>query len=464
MNMRKRILGAATALMLALFAPLPQISFVAGGVTAPAGEVVAPAGEVTAPVVSMAAPAVEAQAASAAFPTVSGKWKKTSKGMTFVQKNGVAVKGKMVTIKGKVYSFSASGYRQTGWVSYKGKWYYMDAGGAAKKGWTEVKKKWYYLDPKTYAMHTGWLALNRERAFYLNKKGVMLTGPQTINGKAYVFTSEGVLKEGRVRIKGRTYGSAGFSKQKKNKEGGKWNKVEDRWVYMKKDGSFAKNEKLKILGQYYLFDSQGYMVTGWKKVNGKWYYAGSDGALAVNCWKKIDHEEYYFYKDGHMAANTTVDGAKILASGAKYRKKPAIGDSIDEKAQGYESSTDYLILVNKSLHKVGIYKGEKGYWNNIRKVLCGDGKPSTPTIEGSFVVGLKMRYFDSGAARCWYATQFCGNFLFHSVLYYQTQAPTYVMDGRVGAGVSHGCVRLQLDDCLWIYNNIPRGTRVIVYR
>ena len=38
------------------------------------------------------------------------------------------------------------------------------------------------------------------------------------------------------------------------------------------------------------------------------------------------------------------------------------------------------------------------------------------------------------------------------------------MDGRVGVGVSHGCVRLQLENARWIYNNISRGTKVIVYR
>ena len=448
----KRGFLAATAVMLALFAPLPHLQT--------AGTAVQESRQVT----ETSFVTMKADAAAALFPKVAGKWKKTSKGTTFVRSDGALVKSAMVTIGGKVYSFNANGYMQTGWVSSKGNWYYMGADGAAKKGWTKIKKKWYYLDPKTYAAKKGWLVLSSKRVFYLNNKGVMLTGPQTIDGKAYVFSKEGILKEGQVRIGNKIYGSAGLSRQKANKEGGKWHKVDGKYVYMQKDGTFAKNVKLQILGKYYLFDSKGYMVVGWKKVGGKWYYANPGGDLVINGWKKIDHEEYYFYQDGTMAVNTKIGKAKITASGAKYRKRPVPEDSIDEKAQGYESSTEYLILVDKDMHKVGIYKGEKGYWFNIRKFWCGDGKPSTPTIEGSFTVGLKMRYFDSGSARCWYATQFCGNYLFHSVLYYQSSAPTYVMDGRVGTGVSHGCVRCQLEDCLWIYNNIPRGTRVIVYR
>lgn len=37
------------------------------------------------------------------------------------------------------------------------------------------------------------------------------------------------------------------------------------------------------------------------------------------------------------------------------------------------------------------------------------------------------------------------------------------MDGRLGMHLSHGCVRLQIDNAKWIYNNIPRGTTVVVY-
>ena len=37
------------------------------------------------------------------------------------------------------------------------------------------------------------------------------------------------------------------------------------------------------------------------------------------------------------------------------------------------------------------------------------------------------------------------------------------MDGRLGMGLSHGCVRLQIDNAKWIYDNIPRGSKVVVY-
>ena len=37
------------------------------------------------------------------------------------------------------------------------------------------------------------------------------------------------------------------------------------------------------------------------------------------------------------------------------------------------------------------------------------------------------------------------------------------MDGRLGQSISQGCVRLDIDNAKWIYNNIPSGTKVKIY-
>ena len=138
-------------------------------------------------------------------------------------------------------------------------------------------------------------------------------------------------------------------------------------------------------------------------------------------------------------------------------------DAMDRKAQGYTSSTGYAILVDCSRHLVSIYTGYQNHWTRIQRYSCGDGKASTPTKKGVFTVGSKQRYFGSSSYRCWYATQFSGNYLFHSVLYYPANTPSRVKDGTLGRGVSHGCVRLALNHAKWIYDNIPRNTRVVVY-
>lgn len=140
-----------------------------------------------------------------------------------------------------------------------------------------------------------------------------------------------------------------------------------------------------------------------------------------------------------------------------YREKQY--DEMELKANFYSSSTPYLILVNRSVHKVYVFQGYRGNWKKIREWYCSDGASSSPTVEGAFKVQSRGYYFDSGAARCYWWTQFYGNYLFHSVLYNKNGT---LMDGRLGMALSHGCVRLAIENAKWIYDTIPSGTTVIV--
>lgn len=131
------------------------------------------------------------------------------------------------------------------------------------------------------------------------------------------------------------------------------------------------------------------------------------------------------------------------------------------KANMYSSTTPYIILMNRSTHKVGVFQGWQGNWNCIKYWDCSDGKSSTPTVMGVFKVGSRGYYFDSGNARCFWWTQFYNDYLFHSVLYNKNGT---LQDGRLGMALSHGCVRLQIDNAKWIYDTIPSGTTVVVYQ
>lgn len=130
------------------------------------------------------------------------------------------------------------------------------------------------------------------------------------------------------------------------------------------------------------------------------------------------------------------------------------------RANMYSSSTPYLIMVDRSAHRVGIYQGSRGFWRNVKYWPCSDGAPGTPTVTGVFRVGSKGYYFDSGNLRCYYFTQFYGDYLFHSVPYVKT---TGQPDDRLGIPLSHGCVRLATDNAKWIYDTVPAGTTVVVY-
>ncbi|EHI99296.1 ErfK/YbiS/YcfS/YnhG family protein [Clostridium sp. DL-VIII] len=147
--------------------------------------------------------------------------------------------------------------------------------------------------------------------------------------------------------------------------------------------------------------------------------------------------------------NSRADDAKQNASTSNYVNKNNIS-----------STTEYLILVNLRSFKVNIYKGSTNKWNLIHSYICTIGKNSTPTPKGTFTVGIKGLYFGvSKGYKCWYYTQFKGNYLFHSIIY---NLDGSIRDGRLGMKLSDGCIRLSKENAKWIYDNVPRGTKVII--
>lgn len=126
----------------------------------------------------------------------------------------------------------------------------------------------------------------------------------------------------------------------------------------------------------------------------------------------------------------------------------------------FSSSTNYFIWVNLKKFKVNVFEGSTNKWRLIHSYICTIGKPSTPTPKGTYTIGIKGLYFGvEKGYKCWYYTQFYGNYLFHSIIY---NLDGSVRDGRLGMALSDGCVRLSKENAKWIYDNIPKGTKVYI--
>lgn len=171
----------------------------------------------------------------------------------------------------------------------------------------------------------------------------------------------------------------------------------------------------------------------------------ADGIVSTVTLKKLDQKptKATMYQPPVVKPSTSANGSaeKIVNS------------------KGFSSSTKYFIWIDFKKQKVHIFTGSKGKWKLIKSMVCSSGKPSTPTIKGIFTVGSKGGYFIAdGGARCKYYTQIKGNYLFHSVLY--NNKGTKIIDGRLGIPLSHGCVRLAPQNAKYIYDNIPRGTKI----
>ena len=120
-------------------------------------------------------------------------------------------------------------------------------------------------------------------------------------------------------------------------------------------------------------------------------------------------------------------------------------------------------LITTDLENKFIYvfeKGSDGLWNQLYKWECTVGKPSTPTIKGTFYVNGRKPYFGSDTYRVKYATRIRGSYYYHSILF--NANGTEVIDDRLGMALSHGCIRLAVENAQWIYDNILDTTTIII--
>ena len=126
----------------------------------------------------------------------------------------------------------------------------------------------------------------------------------------------------------------------------------------------------------------------------------------------------------------------------------------------FSSETNYFIWVDLKNFRVNIFKGSSKKWQLLNSYICTIGKESTPTPKGTYTIGIKGLYFGvEKGYKCWYYTQFKGNYLFHSIIYNLNGT---VKGGRLGMALSDGCVRLAKENAKWIYDNIPERTKVYI--
>ncbi len=160
------------------------------------------------------------------------------------------------TVAGKESDDKKDETVKAGWVKNSdGTWSYTKADGTKATGWLLDGSTWYYLNANGI-MHTGWLNLNGTW-YYLNPVS---------NG------TMGAMQTG--------------------------------W--------------LNLNGTWYYLNASGAMQTGWLNLSGTWYYLQSSGAMKTG-WLNDNGTWYYLQASGAMAANTTVDGYRLGASGAWIR-------------------------------------------------------------------------------------------------------------------------------------------------
>ena len=120
-----------------------------------------------------------------------------------------------------------------------------------------------------------------------------------------------------------------------------------------------------------------------------------------------------------------------------------------------------LIDVSLSAQRVTVYDIEGRI---VKQFVCSTGSKGHETPTGIFSVQAHGKSFFSKSIQegGYYWTQFDGDFLFHSVPFDKNRQMEPAEAAKIGTPVSHGCVRLLLEDAKWIYDNIPIGTVVTI--
>lgn len=130
--------------------------------------------------------------------------------------------------------------------------------------------------------------------------------------------------------------------------------------------------------------------------------------------------------------------------------------------------SSYYIKVNRKTCSVTVYAkdGKNGYIIPVKRFACSVGLPSTPTPTGTYYTPARYRWHTlMGPSYGQYCTRITGSILFHSVAgrnmtSYNLNARDY---NKLGQPASHGCVRLNVRDAKWIYDNCPLKTKVTIY-
>jgi lipoprotein-anchoring transpeptidase ErfK/SrfK len=122
---------------------------------------------------------------------------------------------------------------------------------------------------------------------------------------------------------------------------------------------------------------------------------------------------------------------------------------------------NYFIEVSLTEQKVRVF-----YKNSLLKeMICSTGAPLTPTPKGTFITSDKIKYawltkYNVGA---YYFVRFYGPYLFHSTPFDKEGNLIETEQQNLGKPVSHGCVRLDLNEEKWLYETVPSGVAVKVY-
>lgn len=238
------------------------------------------------------------------------------------------------------------------------------------------------------------------------------------------------------------------------------NEVDEKYKSEDNDGVSMEQKKRKtksfatVLGIIVLV----FMVVGgysyYKKFMGSQAFAKKSEASSKNLSKS--NTEVNIEKDKNAKLNNKASVAK---------DDNDVKNSIDDEKKNLisinEAVKPFKIQVDLEKQRVYVYDAKSKL---VQVFVCSSGIIGSDTPKGEYTIKERGYSFFSDKYKegAYYWTQFKGNYLFHSVPFDKNQKIETNEEQKLGTKASHGCVRLAISDAKWIYDNIPRGTVVVI--
>ena len=241
------------------------------------------------------------------------QWVADQKKTCYYASNGQMQYGQQC-INGKWYLFDKNtGAMKTGfqWISDQRKTCYYASNGQMQYGSQKIGNYYCYFDPSTGSMHLGWLTLNGKK-YYYDKNGHKVFGEQTIDGSKCLFDKNtGALKSqskpnvivkpvnsnGWKTVNGKTFyyskGKAVTGQQH----------IDGKWYLFGSDGAMKTGlQWISDQHKTYYYNGKGQMQYGQQHIGGKWYlFDKNTGAMKTGFqWISDQHKTCYYNGKGQM--------------------------------------------------------------------------------------------------------------------------------------------------------------------
>ncbi|MBE6470629.1 MAG: hypothetical protein E7000_02850 [Coriobacteriaceae bacterium] len=343
-------------------------------------------------------------------------------------------------------------------------------------------------------MDTGFVLKNTKTGNYLSISGgstannapVVANSAYDSGSETLAFLRRHTIDDGSyyVYLDGDTDAVLGTYKPNPTKSGVK------AYVYDK-----AEDQKLKYFITYVGQDAAG--NEQYKIVNAYSNMAvtGSGSAVKQGKWKNKARQKWAIEvspKGGFAFVN--VKSGLALQSNGKNSAATAVGKNVNLKKQRWNieetvaysglalqaykkvvattSNTNYAVAVNLSQHWFYVFEraNKNDAWKLKYEWRCSNGAKDTPTPAVNILSSGARRYKNPQynpedelfLSSFYYMTYIADGKYIHTPLY-QRGSTTVYRDKRMGRSISHGCVRVETKNAIWVYKHIKRGTRMITY-